>query len=198
MRVWRPVFAAAFVFAAICVLNAGAACESDQAAAERVLGPQWKHLSRRAGMVFAGTALNDRIQKARTDRGVPSIALRFRVDRAIAGVESGQVLTIHEWTGAASLYAPIRRGEHVLLFLYQLSRLGLTSPVGGPQGQIRLDASGGNVADPQPVVSASRQDAMRRSTRSTRDYATGARTSQATVTLDQLERAIRSARESGR
>jgi hypothetical protein len=194
MRIWRPVFLAAFVFAATCVLSTPALCESDRAAAERVLGPQWKHLSRRAGIVFAGTALSDRIQTARTDRDVPSIALRFRVDRAIAGVQAGQILTIHEWTGAWSLYPPMRRGEHVLLFLYPPSRLGLTSPVGGPQGQVRLDATGRNVADQGPVVPASMQDAVRSGSRLARDSAGGSGTTRAPVTLDQLERAIRSAR----
>src|ERR1700747_3536220 len=31
--------------------------QSDQVIAERVLGPQWKQLSRRAGMIFTGTVL---------------------------------------------------------------------------------------------------------------------------------------------
>lgn len=194
MRIWRPVFLAPFVFAAVCVLSTAAACESDQAAAERVLGPQWKHLSSRAGMVFAGTVLSDRMQTARTDRGVPSIALRFRVDRAIAGVESGQVLTIREWTGAWSLYSPMCRGEHVLLFLYPLSRVGLTSPVGGPQGQVRLDGTGRNVADQRPVVPASVQNSARSSARPVSDSASSIRVTRAPVTLDQMERAIRSAR----
>jgi hypothetical protein len=197
MRIWRPAFLAAFVLAATCVLSTAAAGESDQAAAERVLGPQWRHLSRRAGVVFAGTVLSGRIQTSRTDRGVPFIPLRFRVDRAIAGVQAGQVLTIHEWTGAWSLYAPMRRGEHVLLFLYPPSRLGLTSPVGGPQGQIRLDATGRNAADRRPVVPAAMQNAAR-STAPARDSAGVTRITGALVTLDQLERAIRSARGSER
>jgi hypothetical protein len=195
MRIWRPVFLAVFVFAAICVLSTAAACESDQAAAGRVLGPQWKRLSQRAGMVFAGTVLSDWMGTARTDRSAPSIALRFRVDRAIAGVESGQVLTIREWTGAWSLYPPMRRGEHVLLFLYPPSRLGLTSPVGGPQGQVRLDATGRNVADQRAVVPASMQNAVRSSPRPARDSVSETRVTRVPVTLDQLERAIRSARE---
>jgi len=29
----------------------------DQAIADRVLGPQWKQMSRRAGMIFAGTVI---------------------------------------------------------------------------------------------------------------------------------------------
>jgi len=190
----RPAFFAAFVFAAIWVLSAVAACESDQAAAERVLGPKWKHLSQRAGLVFAGTVLTDRMQTVRTDRGVPSIALRFRVDRAIAGVESGQVLTIHEWTGAASLYPPVRRGEHVLLLFYPLSRLGLTSPVGGPQGQVRLDATGRNVVGERPIVRVSMQNGVRSTSPRARDSASYAGLKRVPVALDQLERAIRSAR----
>jgi len=193
MRVPRQAFFAAIVFTAICVLSRAATCESDESAADRVLGPQWKHLSRRAGLVFAGTMLSDRIQTARTDRGVPSIALRFRVDRAIVGVV-GQILTIHEWTGAWSLYPPMRRGEHVLLFLYPLSRLGLTSPVGGPQGQVRLDATGRNVVEHRPVVSVSLQNAMRSGAMSPRGSASNTGITRTPVTLDQLERAIRSAR----
>ncbi len=194
----RPAFFATFVFAAICLLSTAASCESDQAAAERVLGPQWIHLSRRAGMVFAGTALSDRIQTAKTDNGVPSIALPFRVDRAIAGAQPGQVLTIREWTGAAPLYPPIRRGEHVLLFLYPPSHLGLTSPVGGPRGQIRLDSNGRNVVEHRIVVPVSEQNAMRSSARPGLDSARGTRVTRAPVTLDQLERAIRFARGSER
>lgn len=172
MRIWRPVLLVALVLAANGVLSTTAQCESDQSAAERVLGTQWKHLSRRAGMVFAGTVLSVPrkevpakvipTQVMRVDRDVPSIALRFRVDHAIAGVRSGQIVTIREWTGAWSLSPPMRRGERVLLFLYPPSWLGLTSPVDGAQGQVRLDTTG--------------------------------RTSRGLVTVDQLDRAIRSAR----
>ena len=177
MCIWRPVFLVALVLVVVGVLSATALCESDESAAERILGPQWKHLSRRAGMVFAGTVLSVPrqavsakaapekfipAQAVRMDRAVPSIALRFRVDRAIAGVQAGQTLTIREWTGAWSLSPAMRRGEHVLLFLYPPSWLGLTSPVDGAKGQVRLDATG--------------------------------RTSRGLVTVDQLDRAIRFAR----
>jgi hypothetical protein len=68
--------------------------------------------------------------------------LSFRVDEPIAGVERGQILTIREWAGAWSMHRPMSRGEHILIFLYPPSRLGLTSPVGGSLGQIALDPSG--------------------------------------------------------
>ncbi|MFZ0478732.1 MAG: hypothetical protein WAL71_06250 [Terriglobales bacterium] len=177
MRIRRLVFLVAFILAVIGVLSTAAFCESDQSEAERALGPQWRQLSQRAGMVFAATVLSCPAQNTprrtiaaqtvpawsvRIDHAVPSIALRFRVDRAIAGVEPGQILTIHEWIGAQSFYPPMRRGDRVLLFLYPPSRLGLTSPIGGLQGQVQLDAAG--------------------------------RTSRGHVTVDELERAIRSAR----
>ena len=168
MRVFRQAFCAVLlcavlVFAALSSSTAAAFGESDQTAAERILGPQWKRLSQRAGMVFAGTVLGDGAQTAKVDLGVPSVALRFRVDRAIAGVEPGQVLTIREWTGAQALHPPMRRGERFLLFLYVPSRLGLTSPVGGRQGQIQLDATGQAVAAREPATPASIQNASHQS-----------------------------------
>jgi hypothetical protein len=149
--------------------------QSDQAAAERVLGPQWKHLSRRAGMIFAGTILpsatpNGEITATATSGALPAIQLSFRVDEAIAGVEPGQVLTIHEWAAAWSLHCPMHQGQHILIFLYRPSGLGLTSPVGGSRGQIALDPTGKNVAN------TDKSDAR------------------ANISVIQLERAIRSAR----
>ena len=90
-------------------------------------------------------------QTAATDRLVPgttpAVQLSFHVDEAIAGVERGQVLTIHEWAGAWSMHRPMSKGQHFLIFLYPPSRLGLTSPVGGSLGQVALDASGQNVSN---------------------------------------------------
>src|ERR1700722_5776188 len=163
--------------------------QSDQAVAERVLGSHWKQVSRRAGMIFAGTLLAPATQNAAFDRrlstapfaptsvatpsvvpsgAVSSIQLIFRVDQAIAGVESGQVITIHEGAGARPMPRPMRVGEHILIFLSPPSRLGLTSPVGGSSGMIALDSSGNG------STAASDQGA---------------------VSVMQLERAIRSARE---
>jgi hypothetical protein len=149
MRASRRFLAVALVcLPNFCLSNFAAAQQSDQVVAERVLGPQWKQLSRRAGMIFAGTVLapappTATTQTAAIDRVVPgkapSIELRFQVDKAIAGVEPGQVLTIHEWAGAWSAHRPMSKGQHILIFLYPPSRLGLTSPVGGSMGQVALD-----------------------------------------------------------
>ena len=106
-------------------------------------------------MIFAGTVLTTGAQTGtsqimatdRIDPGtVPAVQLSFRVDEAIAGVERGQVLTIHEWAGAWSMHRSMSKGQRFLIFLYPPSRLGLTSPVGGSLGQVALDPSGQTVS----------------------------------------------------
>jgi hypothetical protein len=177
------------VFALACLSSFAAAQQSDQVIAERVLGPQWEELSRRAGMIFAGTVLTAATQTAATDRAVPAVQLSFRVDHAIAGVERGEILTIHEWAGAWSMHRPMSSGQHILIFLYPPSRLGFTSPVGGSLGQVALDPSGKNVSKdaqkPAAAIGLRNESSPRpRVPVDTRS-----------VSVVQLERAIRSARE---
>jgi len=185
-----------FCLSNFCLSSLAAAQQSDQVIAERVLGPQWKQLSRRAGMIFAGTLLTAATQTAARDRAVPAAApgttlaiqLSFRVDQAIAGVEQGQILTIHEWAGAWSMHRPMRSGQHILIFLYPLSRLGFTSPVGGSLGQVVLDPSGKIVANyeqtpPAPMGVQNESLPQPPVPLDTRN-----------VSVVQLERAIRSAR----
>ena len=194
MRMSRRVLVVGLVWVTnFYLLSFAVAQQSDQVVAERVLSPRWKELSRRAGMIFAGTVLTTATQTvtaqtAATDRSVPSVVsavqLSFRVDHPIAGVEQGQVLTIREWAGAWSMHRPMCRGQHILIFLYPPSRLGLTSPVGGPLGQVALDASGKNVAEHEPKSVAPIGSSC------SRLPAAGG-----SVSVVQLERAIRSARE---
>ena len=181
--------------------------QSDQLIAERVLGPQWKQLSRRAGMIFAGTVLTARTLAAATktlttetaapDRAVPAalpgttpfVQLSFRVDLPISGVERGQILTIHEWAGAWSMHRPMSSGQHFLIFLYPLSRLGFTSPVGGSLGQVALDPTGKNVSKSgqgPPALSGLQNELPSQPTAPADPHS---------VTVVQLERAIRSARD---
>jgi hypothetical protein len=167
-----------------------AVAQTDQAAAQQILGPQWRQLSRRAGMIFAGTVLASANQPTTTEQSrlgaTQSIQLRFRVDCAITGVVVGQILTIHEWAGAWSMDRPPLRGQHILIFLYPPSRLGLTSPVGGALGQVGLDASGRMVAERR---SAANVNAIRDSFQQPRVIGAAR-----TVSVIQLERAIRDAR----
>ena len=143
-------------------------------------------------MIFAGTVLTTatsvaRTQTAASDRtlpgATPAVQLSFRVDEAIAGVERGQVLTIHEWAGAWSMHRPMSKGQHILIFLYPLSRLGLTSPVGGSVGQVALDPSGKNVVERNSAAIGAQNTSSAQF-----------RVPVAKASVSQLERAIRSAR----
>ena len=64
MRASRRVSTVAFLcLSTFCLPSFAEAQSSDQVAAERVLGPRWKQLSRRAGMIFAGTVLSAATQR---------------------------------------------------------------------------------------------------------------------------------------
>ena len=159
---------------------------ADELIAARILGPQWKQMARTAGVVFSGTVLGVRSQPI-SGAAVPTIQVRFKVDRAIAGVRSGQILTVHEWAGAWSMHRPMNRGDHLLLFFYPPSNLGLTSPVNGPSGQVALDSSGTYVAARASLL-------PRRLPDSEFHLSAGKSTSQA-ISVLALERAVRAARE---
>jgi hypothetical protein len=180
----KCVFLLISVFAWVC-LESAAAQQLDQLAAARVLGPEWKQLSRASGMVFAGTVLGA-AQPATRNQAIPTIEVKFRVDRAIAGVHLGEVLTIREWAAAWSRQRALHPGQRVLLFLYPTNRLGLTSPVGGPLGQIALSGKGETVVPPAQVPAVSPRSTWQGSSLPEPETA---------IRLDQLERAIRHARK---
>ncbi len=196
MRVFRRVLVVACVSLLNFCLPAVAPAQSsvlsqssDQAVAQRILGPQWQQLSRRAGMIFVGTVLSDAVPAEHVAAGAApfSVQSRFRVDRAIAGVEQGQILTIHEWAGALFLHRPMLAGQHLLLFLYPISRLGFTSPVGGSVGQVLLDSRGEYVSQDELL--------RRNAITSLQTVPVGVAELRTTVSIEQLERAIRSARK---
>jgi hypothetical protein len=121
--------------------------------------------------------------------------LRFRVDHAIAAVESGQVVTIREWTGALSRQRALRPGDRVLILLYPPSRLGLTSPVGGSLGQVRLDPSGQLVAEGgSGQAGGDSPNEARASKTRERDSSHDTRPSTRPISVSQIARAIRAAR----
>lgn len=210
MRVWSRLSLITLVCVILCPLTSIAAAPSDQSAAERVLGPRWEHLARRAGMIFTGTVLSTgpRLAQNPTPSDAPSnlrlggnfIEMRFRIDRPIAGVQRGQILAIREWTGALSRQPALRSGERVLLFLYPPSRLGLTSPVGGARGQIRLDSTGQNIArqsiagqsvdEPTSLAQSKSQGEHDRDSPAVANAAAV----HGHIAVSQLERAIRAAR----
>ena len=152
--------AAAMGFSLCCLSIAGAASSaiqtSDEFIAERALGPQWQKVSRHSGMIFTATVLASttpptakqipKLQPTPIDHLAPAqIEIRFHVDEAIAGVKRGQIVIVHEWSGASSRHRPFAPGQRLLLFLYPLGRLGFTSPVGGSRGLVPLDTTGKTV-----------------------------------------------------
>jgi len=98
-----------------------------------------RKITRAAGTIFAGIVTSVRHTPASKLSEIETVQISFRVDHAIRGTRAGENLTIHEWAGLWSTGDRYRVGEHVLLFLYPPSKLGLTSPVGGPLGRFNVD-----------------------------------------------------------
>lgn len=159
--------------------------QPSEEAAARVFGPRWRQLSCDSGIIFSGTVLEIRSVRPGPHKQIPTMKIRFRVERAIAGVHARQVVTIREWAGAWSEH-PLNAGQHVLLLLYPQSRLGLTSPVGGSLGQVTL--SNKNTVM-RPVFVADNRNGSQLGDPTESE-------SGAPITLSQLEQAIRNARHS--
>jgi len=104
-------------------------------------------LARNSGYIFDGTVLSVEPGAEADTGGVATVRITFRVEQAIRGVRSGQVLTIREWAGLWNSGERYRSGERLLLFLYNPGKLGLTSLVGGAQGRIPVDARGNIILD---------------------------------------------------
>jgi len=106
-----------------------------------------RRILRDSGRIFAGTVTN--VQHIQGGPGVPTTRVTFRIDEAIRGVKKGQTLQINEWGGLWQAGERYRIGEHVLLFLYPQSKLGLTSPVAGAMG--RWSVQGDEKAPAKPL-----------------------------------------------
>ncbi len=96
-------------------------------------------ITRAAGTIFSGSVTAIASVPSSSSQ-VEAVSISFHVDRAIRGVTPGQNLTIFQWIGLWSGGQRYRVGEHVVLFLYPPSKLGLTSCVGGPLGRFSIDS----------------------------------------------------------
>lgn len=105
-------------------------------------------LASNSGYIFDGTVLSVARVPQNDVNSVAMIQITFRVEQAIRGTRSGQALTIREWAGLWNSAERYRPGERVLLFLYSPSKLGLTSPVGGPAGRFAVDHTGDALLEP--------------------------------------------------
>jgi hypothetical protein len=118
--------------------------------------PHTRPLTRSSGYIFAGTVKSVE-RAAPKGHGVATVLINFHVDQAMRGVRTGQTLAIREWAGLWESGERYRPGERVLLFLYPPSKLGLTSPVGGPMGRFRIDPSGRVILNPGRIGVRSRR-----------------------------------------
>ncbi len=104
-----------------------------------------------SGIIFSGSVIS--VSRAGTvpgEQATPTV-ITFQVQHAIRGTVAGQKLTIREWPGLWNRGERYRVGEHVLLFLYPPSRLGLTSPVAGPLGRLAMDSQERILMRPETV-----------------------------------------------
>jgi hypothetical protein len=99
-------------------------------------------VTRAAGTIFSGTVVSIERRPATSAQVVETVAITFHIDNAIRGVTPGETLTISQWIGLWTSGQRYRIGEHVLLFLYPPSKLGLTSCVAGGMGRFSVDARG--------------------------------------------------------
>ena len=105
-------------------------------------------LTNKSGYIFAGTVTHVEGSSPRAAKDVATVRITFHVDRGVRGVRTGQTLAIREWAGLWEYGQRYRAGEKVFLFLYQPSKLGLTSVVGGTQGQFPINREGHVGIDP--------------------------------------------------
>lgn len=99
-------------------------------------------MTRQSGYIFAGTVAGVERIAPQSSNGLATVQVSFRVDQAIRGVRTGQVLVVREWAGLWENGSRYRVGERLLLFLYRPSKLGLTSPVAGGLGRFAMDSNG--------------------------------------------------------
>jgi hypothetical protein len=126
----------------LALISLSAAGQSSLAKPLQPASSDLRRLNLNSGYIFDGTVLS--VHAAQNDAGdVATVQITFRVEQAIRGTRAGQILTIREWAGLWSSGERYHPGERLLLFLYNPSKLGLTSPVGGGAGRFAVD-SGGN------------------------------------------------------
>lgn len=104
--------------------------------------PNLPQVTRRAGLIFAGTVTSITPVRATGSPQVESVQVTFHVEQAVRGARIGQSLSIREWTGLWSSGERYHVGERLMLFLYPPSKIGLTSTVGGPAGRFAVDRNG--------------------------------------------------------
>ena len=95
-----------------------------------------------AGTIFQGTVTKIEPGTAPGGAAIATVAITFHVERTFRGTTPGEDFTIQQWLGLWSGGQRYMVGEHVLLFLYPPSKLGLTSAVAGSIGRFHIEPPG--------------------------------------------------------
>jgi hypothetical protein len=114
-----------------------------------------------AGIIFSGHVISIGSTVAAYGRHEASTVVTFQVEHALRGAVAGQILTIREWAGLWNRGERYRVGERVFLFLYPVSKLGFTSPVGGAMGRFGVDGRERIVMNPQNFLFFAKEPSIR-------------------------------------
>lgn len=101
-----------------------------------------QQMVRSSGQIFSGVVVNVDRAGADSDAASGITRVTIRVQEAVRGARRGQLLQVREWAGLWNAGERYQPGQHVFLFLYPNSKLGLTSPVAGPLGRLNMDGFG--------------------------------------------------------
>lgn len=116
-------------------------------------------LARAAGVIFSGTVTAVIRHRTTRSEAIETVAITFHVEQAVRGATPGENLTVSQWMGLWSGGQRYRVGEHLMVFLYPPSKLGLTSLVGGGFGRFVVDPYGRVLLSAQHM-NAFRQDVV--------------------------------------
>jgi hypothetical protein len=139
------------------LLAAGLASSCAMEAQTRALLPtgipiELQRKTAQAGTIFSGRVISIAPPRSASPDRVSTVTVTVQVESAIRGVKAAQIYSFREWAGLWSAGPRYRVGQHLLLFLYAPSKLGLTSPVGGASGVLPVDAKGRVLLPLQPRI----------------------------------------------
>ncbi len=185
-RVQILVFLLAALVAAAQQPSVGSASSPPDTAVQADRGADLQMLTRRAGLIFAGTVLRVDLPNATAGGGDGSAAISFRIDDGIRGAATGEQLTICEWRGLWDRRRDqrYRVGDKVLVFYHQRGPSGLSSPVAGDAGRFAV-GSGDRVQ-----LSTQQQHALLRSSRLHTDL-TDEQIARGRLSYEQLAKIVR-------
>jgi len=104
-----------------------------------------------AGIIFSGRVTSVSRSMRSSAEHLDKTGVTFEVENALRGATPGQRLMIYEWAELWSSRQRYRVGQHLLLFFYRPSKIGLTSPVADPMGCFTVDPFGEVIFNEQQI-----------------------------------------------